>query len=233
MGYTALTSTTSNTPGMGSKTFTVNVSNTSTAFAIGQTVRIFSTADTTIFMAGNITAFSGTGLTILSAAYGGFSSASDWQIVASGVVYTTPIAIGSSAGATNQGGNCVAIGTQCGNFNQGGSGVAIGYYAGSSAQGLAGVAIGSYAAGVSQGQYGVAIGQDAGYQTQGDYAIAIGYGAGTSNQHANSIVLNASGAVLNTDGTSRCFIKPIRSVAITGLKALYYNTTTFEVTSAP
>jgi hypothetical protein len=36
-----------------------------------------------------------------------------------------------------------------------------------------------------------------------------------------------------SDGTSRLFIAPIRSVAITGLKALYYNTTTFEITSAP
>jgi hypothetical protein len=63
IGYYGLTSTTSNIiVGSGSKTWTTNLSNTQTAFQVGERVRAFAVADH--FMEGDITAFSGTSLTI-------------------------------------------------------------------------------------------------------------------------------------------------------------------------
>ena len=69
----------------------------------------------------------------------------------------------------------------------------------------------------------------AGNADQGSTSIAIGQFAGTTNQHANSIILNASGAPLESDNTSAFYVKPVRGVA-TASPALIYNTTTGEIT---
>lgn len=62
--------------------------------------------------------------------------------------------------------------------------------------------MGTLAATSNQGTNAVAIGKSAGVTNQGTFAVAVGYLAGQSSQHANSIILNASGAALNSDGVS-------------------------------
>jgi hypothetical protein len=119
-------------------------------------------------------------------------------------------AVGQDAGMTSQGTKSVAVGYLAGYNVQGANCVAIGDQAGCADQGAESVAIGYVAAETSQGAYATAIGGFAGYNAQGNDALAVGYAAGKNGQHANSTVLNASGLVLNSNGTSRLFIKPIR-----------------------
>jgi hypothetical protein len=79
----------------------------------------------------------------------------------------------------------------------------------------------------SQGANAVAIGRNAGQTSQGASAIAIGNSAGQTGQHANTVILNATGSALNSAGTSRTYIAPIRNVAGNGV--LQYNATSSEV----
>jgi len=160
----------------------------------------------------------------------------------------TKIALGSNAGYTTQGQSAVAIGRYAGQTTQGGSAVAIGYFAGLSGQGQFGIAIGNTAGqttqstsavaigqsagNATQGQGAVAVGTQAGLTTQGTKAIAIGYRAGETSQAANSIVLNATGLVLNNTVADTFVVKPVREVAggtlPTGFKTVGYNPTTGE-----
>lgn len=159
---------------------------------------------------------------------------------------TGSVAIGRQAGQTSQGVSCVAVGQLSGNSNQGlGSvgvgvsagqtsqgtgGVAIGISAGQTTQGINTVAIGNSAGKTSQGLGGIAIGSTAGEASQGASSVAIGISAGQTNQHANSIILNASGSALNSNGTSRFFVKPIRGVALgAGVNHLMYDPATGEI----
>ena len=107
--------------------------------------------------------------------------------------------------------------------------VAIGSFAGKNSQNSNSIAIGTSAGQTRQNIGSIAIGHEAGSSTQGSYAIAIGFQAGITNQHDNSIVLNASGSVLNSDGTDRCFIKPVRNDD-GRTQALCYDETSGEVT---
>jgi hypothetical protein len=74
----------------------------------------------------------------------------------------------------------------------------------------------------------VAIGPGAGQTSQGTNAVAVGYLAGETNQHANTVVLNASGSALDTEGTGRTYIKPLR-VATVASNVMTYDQTTGEV----
>jgi hypothetical protein len=74
----------------------------------------------------------------------------------------------------------------------------------------------------------VAIGPGAGQTSQGTNAVAVGYLAGQTNQHDNTVVLNASGSALNTEGTGRTYIKPLR-VATVASNVMTYDQTTGEV----
>jgi hypothetical protein len=157
------------------------------------------------------------------------------------------VAIGYNAGNTNQGDSCVAIGNGTAYENQGNQGIAIGVNAGYGSQGLRAIAIGlnagNHQAGVNaiaigrssgqinQGTNSIAIGDNAAYTGQGADSIAFGRLAGHTNQHANSIVLNASGSNLNSDGTSRFYVKPIRDSGTesSNIKNLLYNTSTGEI----
>ena len=67
----------------------------------------------------------------------------------------------------------------------------------------------------------VKIGSGAGGTGQGSPTIAIGKDAGTTNQHNNSIILNASGAALNSGGTSRFYVRPVRGGNIPGSALAY------------
>jgi hypothetical protein len=88
---------------------------------------------------------------------------------------------------------------------------------------------------ISQGTGSISVGWRAGYTGQGQYAIAIGVNAGASSQHSRTIVLNATGAQLNTEGQDRTYINPVRpytdSVSGTGVSAsvLYYNSSNSEI----
>jgi hypothetical protein len=74
----------------------------------------------------------------------------------------------------------------------------------------------------------VAIGPGAGQTSQGTNAVAVGYLAGQTNQHDNTVVLNASGSALDTEGTGRTYIKPLR-VATVASNVMTYDQTTGEV----
>ena len=83
LGYAGLTSTTSIAIGTGSKTFTTNLAVTATAFAVGQRVRVASSASPANFMEGSITSFSSTTLIVNVDVIGGSGTIASWNIVAS------------------------------------------------------------------------------------------------------------------------------------------------------
>lgn len=140
---------------------------------------------------------------------------------------TSSVALGVYAGNTNQGNSSVAIGNLAGYYYQSG-GVAIGYEAAYSTQALEAIAIGSFAGYSTQGSYAVSLGYSAGETRQGAESIAIGRLAGNIDQHSNSIILNATGTKLNSDGSFRTYIAPLREVA--NDKTVQYNATSKEVT---
>jgi len=121
------------------------------------------------------------------------------------------ISLGSGAGSATAG-TAIAIGQDSGNSNQSSTGLGIGFRA----------------AQTDQGTNAIAIGTQAGRTTQGANAIAIGRQAGETSQHANSIILNAAGAALNSDGTGRFFVDPVRTSSA-GFP-LIYNSITKEIT---
>jgi hypothetical protein len=89
LGYAGLTSSTSNTVGTGSLTFTTNLSDTQTAFAVGERVRIAYTVTPTNYVEGIITSFSGTTLIMTSDATGGSGTYTSWNIGVAGNVGAT------------------------------------------------------------------------------------------------------------------------------------------------
>ena len=138
----------------------------------------------------------------------------------------TKIALGSNAGL-NQGNQTVAVGELAGSVDQGNRTVSIGSQAGQYRQSAYSVAIGPSSGFYEQGDSSVAIGDNAGQSSQGDYAIAVGYYAGHNNQSANSIILNASGAILN-GAAAGFFVNPIRSTT-SSARPVVYDTTTKEL----
>ena len=106
--------------------------------------------------------------------------------------------------------------------------IAIGSSASYVGGGVDSVAIGAGANGNSVlNNYSVAIGSGAGSAGQGSNCIAIGQYAGQTNQHNNTIILNATATALNSTGTDRCHISPIRSGG-TG-NTLFYDSGTKEI----
>jgi hypothetical protein len=104
LGYANLTSTTSIAIGGGSKTFTTNNPADRSAFAVGNRVRIFSTANAANFMEGTITSFSGTTLVINATLTSGSGTIASWGISLAGnpgaTGATGPIGIQGNVGAT-------------------------------------------------------------------------------------------------------------------------------------
>jgi hypothetical protein len=158
------------------------------------------------------------------------------------VGHTRSIAIGYASG--QNGGTAfdytTSIGFQAG-FGVSGSSVnqmktyatAIGYSAGMNGLGTSAIAIGTNSGAGTSGSalkdYGVSIGDSSARAGQGTNAIAIGYKAGETSSHDNSIILNATGVAVNSSGTDRCYIAPIRSNG-TG-NVLNYDTGSKEVLS--
>ena len=139
------------------------------------------------------------------------------------------VAIGSNTGLSNQGQFAVAVGAGAGASNQGTESIAIGNSAGYNNQSSFGIAIGYYAASNTQGFNAIAIGSNAGRIYQGDYAVAVGALAGYANQSTCTIVINATGAALNTVQASSFYVAPIRYDSTVTTSFLQYNTTTKEV----
>jgi hypothetical protein len=100
LGYNGLTSSTSFLIGTGSKAFTTNLAATSTAFAVGNRVRVSYTTTPANFMEGSITAFSGTSLTVNVDYIGGSGTYASWNITVTGAVGAT-----GPQGATGVGAN--------------------------------------------------------------------------------------------------------------------------------
>jgi len=122
----------------------------------------------------------------------------------------------------------IYLGTDAGSNSTSGYTVGIGFHAQKTNPAGYTVAVGSYAGSTNQSQSAVAIGSNAGETNQGAAAVAIGNYAGQTSQHDNSLILNASGGVLNSDGTDRFYVAPIRNT--TGSSGvLQYNSTTKEV----
>jgi hypothetical protein len=141
---------------------------------------------------------------------------------------TFSVAVGTEAGNTSQGTNAVAVGNNAGFSAQGSNTVAVGWTAGRYNQNAFSVAVGTEAGQTSQGTSAVAVGRVAGQSNQGSNAVAVGYAAGYLDQHDNSIVLNATGSILNTEGTGRTYIKPLR-VATVASNVMTYDQATGEV----
>jgi hypothetical protein len=157
-------------------------------------------------------------------------STGDFNVVNTLKITQTQIAVGKSAGSISQGNNAIACGVLTGNNNQGENALALGYLSGQTFQGTNAIACGVQAGRTSQGINALACGVLAGQNLQGSNAIALGYLAGQTNQHTNSIVINGTGLALNTLGTSRFIVKPIRDFgAEVGFVALFYNPTTGEL----
>jgi hypothetical protein len=156
------------------------------------------------------------------------------------------VAIGAGAASIQQGTNSVAVGASSGNYLQGNLSVAVGNQAAVSLQGNGSIAIGNQAGQHKQGTNSVAIGNFAGQGNriaagsgtqgvgaftdygQGDYSIAIGYKANanstsTTNGFANTIVLNATNAELNSASASSFYVKPVRQVVNGSLPSGFYN----------
>jgi hypothetical protein len=143
------------------------------------------------------------------------------------------VAVGYLAGYTNQDFSAVAIGENAGFENQKQQTVAVGSYAGYQNQGFEAVAVGLDAGRNDQGNNAVAIGSAAGESSQGINAVAIGTLAGQLNQGNNSIIINATGSALQQTTANTFTVAPIRVDSGNTAQALYYNTTTKEVTYGP
>ena len=113
--------------------------------------------------------------------------------------------------------------------------VAIGHLAGyGNTRGNASIAIGM-GAGVNQGANSIAIGTKAGEgivagNVTGANAIAIGHKAGVVQLYNNSIVINATGANLDSGGPNTLYIKPISGTSALTTSPLVYDSTTGLVT---
>jgi hypothetical protein len=182
---------------------------------------------TTLTVAGNIlggnisaSGMLSTGANIIALGNGAGISQGTWSV-----------AVGYQAGTSNQGNYATAIGPYAGRYNQGDYTTALGQAAGLQSQGTGAIAIGQ-AGYESQGQYAIAIGSGAGDTMQGNNAIAIGYLAGGDHQTANSIILNASGAALETIGVAGLFINPVRNSLTSNANIVFFNTSTKELTYA-
>lgn len=100
IGYYNLTSVSSVAIATGSKTFTTNLSNISTAFTVGTRVRVAYVTTTTNFMEGVITSFSGTTLVVNVDSIGGSGTYANWTISVAGIQGSNGVT--SITGTTNQ-----------------------------------------------------------------------------------------------------------------------------------
>jgi hypothetical protein len=114
IGYYGQTSLTSTTIGTGSKTFTVGIPATSSAFTVGTRVRFAYTTTPSNFMEGVITAFSNNTMTVLVDLTGGSGTYAAWAVSVAGNQGTgavTAVSVVSANGlaGTSSGGSTPAL----------------------------------------------------------------------------------------------------------------------------
>jgi hypothetical protein len=143
------------------------------------------------------------------------------------------IAIGQFAGQDNQGNSAVGLGKWAGQEGQHEYAVAVGTAAGAFSQGNSAVAIGDNSGHTGQKSLAIAIGQQAGYFLQGANAVAIGAHAGDDHQGNNSIIINATGNIVDQRTDNTFTVAPVRNDTSNVTNALYYNTATFEISYGP
>ena len=102
------------------------------------------------------------------------------------------IALGESAGLTNQSDEAIAIGKDAGTTTQGYRGIAIGKGAGTTTQGQLAIAIGYQAGETAQESWATAVGFVAGTNTQGEEATAVGAHSGQVGQGAGATAIGVS-----------------------------------------
>ena len=149
---------------------------------------------------------------------------------------TGSIGIGKSAGVNSQSTYAIAVGFEAGVTNQGNSSVAVGYRAGNNGLTANSIAIGVEAGKTGSGsEYTTAIGYQAAFSggSGSDRSIAIGFKAGYTSLAANSIVLNAHNGELNTVGSSRFYVKPVRSASGNSQPLLRYEASSGEISYMP
>jgi hypothetical protein len=100
IGYYNLTSVSSVAIATGSKTFTTNLSNISTAFTVGTRVRVAYVTTPANFMEGVITSFSGTTLEVNVDSIGGSGTYANWTISVAGIQGSNGVT--SITGTANQ-----------------------------------------------------------------------------------------------------------------------------------
>jgi hypothetical protein len=152
----------------------------------------------------------------------------------SGATFRNQTSLGHGAGSSGASvGAWTAIGANAGNVLPGNMSVAIGYRANetSGSSCTTSVAVGAQAM-LSTGNSitnCVAVGYNAGAANIGSNCTFLGARAGADGGNfANCVVINAANSDLNPDGSSRCFINPIRGSVVAG-SALFYNTSTKEI----
>jgi hypothetical protein len=141
--------------------------------------------------------------------------------------------IGQSTGSSGQANQTIAIGSNAGATSQGSGAIAIGYKAqrDNVVGGFGSVSIGSLAGSHDVGRHCVSIGGYSGYEGQSSNSVAIGYQAGYSNQHLSSIIINATGAQLNSLANAAFYVAPVRNDITTSANLMdtMYNTSTKEL----
>jgi hypothetical protein len=100
IGYYNLTSVSSVAIATGSKTFTTNLSNISTAFTVGTRVRVAYVTTPANFMEGVVTSFSGTTLVVNIDSIGGSGTYANWTISVAGIQGSNGVT--SITGTANQ-----------------------------------------------------------------------------------------------------------------------------------
>jgi hypothetical protein len=124
------------------------------------------------------------------------------------------VAVGVDAGFDTQGTGCVAVGAAAGSVSQGNASVCVGQNAGYSSIGANSVAVGVGAAGANSGTYVTAIGYGAGQAALGSNSVAIGAFSSTNGgSFANTIVINATGAILDPSGANSFYVNPIADLS--------------------
>jgi hypothetical protein len=144
------------------------------------------------------------------------------------------VAIGTFAGRSNQNFGAVAIGQNAGNTSQFSNAVAVGRASGFLNQSTGAVAVGYQAGSNTQGSFSVAIGSQTSLTNQGSNSVAIGSYAGNPVMAQNSICINGLSSNLAAPTANALYIAPIRNSNANVIpNALYYNTSTYEITYGP
>ena len=144
------------------------------------------------------------------------------------------LAVGGSAGGSNQGQYATAVGASSGNTSQGAGAVCVGYVAGQTSQGVGSVAIGRNAGNASQTTQAVAIGLNAGQTTQGSSGVAIGVNAGLFQQGAQAIAIGINAgrgtSGLDKQGSNSIAIGNTAGLATQGLSCIAIGTSAGNAT---